>query len=660
MQILRKLKGSYALILFAATILSCTEFSFLGLLLSVFSWTWLSVSLFGKKFYGSYLTHFFIGLLLFFSFNSLLAIAFGILDIPVLLPYVVIANGVTTLLIGSHLSSRGMAANDSRPNIKPHWLLITSVVFISAFFAYPILSNPSTSNLLELSTLGYDDAAHFQMYRGNIANKGIITDVNLKKDPTLNLYPPIAGYPQALHFNLSLFARSLLSSSNALIADTKQLLLIYRSELIFVYAAIIALLAELVAQAVMYLRRPTGKLGLISQISIGTTTLLIYGTLIYPEIAYAGQTFLATIATLCATLLSLVMYATTKQANKRFLFFAACLFSIGVAYTWELSMVIAFAGLAIIALSEKPSKSLAAYARLMYETRHRFPLKQFIADNWAWIAIIISGLLILPQLYLTATRSANGVGLINVDGGVPSPDHARYLVLILALIVGATVLLTKKTAADSRNKSLMDMGLLFFSPILLLMLVYAVQTITTGQLTYYFTKTTYLVYITILMMVGVIATHILHKTGLLMGWFRAAYVGAILFGTLGIYLSFGRGFLVYAHGTNPLITHKLASTAGSLIDDGIRPQDIVTYTGRSYEEDMLFNLFLDELDQHQSPTRHVISIFAQQKRYWMLEEYLGQYTKRDARTYIIVTNSTKPSVQKALPADGNYKLIVID
>jgi hypothetical protein len=575
------------------------------------------------------------------------------------LPYIIVANGIITLGTTIYLHERDMTAGGSQI-VKPHWLLISSVVVISAFFAYPVLANPSTGNLLKLSTFGYDDAAHFQMYRGNIANEGIITDVNLKKDPTLNLYPPITGYPQSMHFNLSLFARGVFALFNSSIAETKQLLLIYRIGLIFIYASIIALLVEVLAQAVMYLRKSADKLGSISQISIGVTTLLIYGTLIYPEISYAGETFLATIAMLCATLLALVMFTTTKENNRRFLFFAACLFSIGVAYTWVLSMLIAFAMLALVALTDRSAKSLISHILAVFSPLKKPSFKQFLNDNWAWVAIVVTGLLVLPQLYLIATKSANGVGLINVDGGIPSPDHSRYLVLTIALVLGSIALLVKKSAIGNKEKSIFDMVLLFFSPILLIMLVYAVQTITTGQLTYYFTKTTYLAYIAILMLAGIVIAHLLYRAELLVGWLRAAYVGVILFGALGIYLSFSRGFLVYAHGTNPIIHNNLANTAGELIDDGVRPQNIVSYTGRSYEEDMLFNLFIDELDQHQSPDRHVISLFAQQKRYWMLEEYLSNYTKRDERTYIIVTKLTQASVQKALPADGNYKMIVIN
>jgi hypothetical protein len=194
----------------------------------------------------------------------------------------------------------------------------------------------------------------------------------------------------------------------------------------------------------------------------------------------------------------------------------------------------------------------------------------------------------------------------------------------------------------------------------LVIFFYAVQIITTGQLTYYFTKSTYLAYMFVIAWAGVMGLYFLDRAEALLGWTKAWYIGLMMFGLFGIFLSVGRGFLIYSKGSNHLMDKNLTNHAGALIDQGVRPRNIISYTGRVYEEDMTFNVLTGQLDQYRPQQRFVIAILGQQKRYKVFRQWVGDYTKRPERTYILVSKATEQFIRQGLPANGNYKVIVIN
>ncbi|HEU4914165.1 MAG TPA: hypothetical protein VFT16_02040 [Candidatus Saccharimonadales bacterium] len=530
------------------------------------------------------------------------------------------------------------------PGVKPHWVLIGSVVLICSTFSLPILLNLSTSNLLHYSAFGYDDAAHIQMYRADISVEGYVSKVDKTDQPDLNIDSPVTSYPQGLHFNLSLFGRSIFDLTNKTLDDVRLLIGIYRIGMILIYAALLILLAEIIAQSVAYLRQKQEKLGLVTQLGMSATLFIIFNTLIFPQIAFAGQSFLTTVAALCGTLLGLIIYHKTTDRLVRYIAFgSASLFAVAAAYTWILTVIVALTALVAAAWGNKVVLDRSS---------------RVFTSNWQWWFIGAALVLSLPQVLILLFDTHTGVNSLTNDGGIASPDHGRYLVLILGVLL--TMLLAgirKKTAKDS--KRLFDIGIVLTSPLVLVLFFYAVQTVLTGQLSYYYTKSTYLGYIILLGAIGVALTYLLSKVEIFVGLVKTLYLTVVVFGVLAMYLSVGRGFLVYAKGTNTNVQKPLTTEAGHLIDSGVRPRNIISYTGRSYEEDMFFNLVTDMLDQYRPENRHTIAILAQQKRYEVFKQFIGDYSRRDERTYILVSEQTQNEMRKALPADGNYEVIVI-
>jgi hypothetical protein len=653
-------KSPYTLVFAGALILSFTKLSIVSLVLCLIGWTLASRQVFGRRFYTSYLAHFFLGFLLFCSLNSILAIICRLANAPVALPYVVFVNVLALLALRSFLVIKQRPSKEVGP-VRPSWVVIVVSLLLMASFTLPIALKPTTGSLLNYSVFGYDDAAHLQMFRGNINAKGFIGHIDKNQNPTLNLDPTIASYPQSLHFNLSVFARSIFTLLNTTAENIRLLLLTYHLGLTVVYGAIVVLLAEVVAQTFARIRNQN-KLNFLAQLGIGMTVFIIYATLVYPEIGYAGQTFLATIAMVCGTILSLLMLEKYDGRLRMAVFGAACLIAVGVTYTWILSLLVAFAALILGALTQPSKRSLLGHTKDLFQKSGNFSLKKFSVDHWPWIFIVVSFVLSLPQVYILLTESSTGIASVNIDGGIGSPDHTRYLILALALIVGTVLAAVRKAgSADTSNmRKFLDYSLVLLTPMLLVLFFYAIQIVTTGQLTYYFTKSTYLAYIAILALVGVVAMLLLAQAEKLLGKIRALYLFVILFGVLSVYLSVGRGFLIYSRGTNYNVDAHLTAKAGELIDSGVRPRNIISYTGRTYEEDMFFNLITDQLDQYRDPNRHVIAILAQQKRYKVFKQFVGDYTKRDERTYIIVSKATEQTIRKALPGNGNYEVIVLN
>lgn len=654
---LARLGGSYFLIFVAVVALSFTRLSLIALLATLLAWCWLSYKIFGKRFYGSFVTHFFVGFLVFCVSDALIAMAFRLADVGVPLPAVVAINGAAIIAL---LAYAGRAqTTGATPEVKPHWIVILACAAIIASFALPVVLRPTTANFLNYSTYGYDDAPHIQMYRANVYGKGYITEVNLDKQPDLNLEPTAVSYPQALHFQLSVFARAVFQFAQTGMDNVRLLLANYRIGVVLFHAALVVLVAETIAQAVARLRQSSQKLGLVSELGIAATVLIIYATLIYPQISFAGEAFLVTVAMLAGVLLSLIMFDRADQSRQGLVFGLACLFAVGAAFTWIISLVAAFTALALAALSQsgKTKNDVLSYVKAAFRGSLQQP-KAFLGHHWQWV-FIAAGLALssLPVVVLIF-NTVPGVATLNTDGGIASPDHSRYLILLLAVAAGLAALAVKKGYTD--NKRILGMGLLFLSPMLPVVLIYAYQTLTAGQVSYYYTKSTYMAYIFLLALAGALAVYLLERAEKLLGTLRALFVAALLFGALAIFVSVGKGFLSYVKGNGSMAQKQLTERAGQLIDQGVRPRNIISYTGRTYEEDMIFNHITNKIDQFRPENRHIITILAQRKDYNAFYQYLADYTKRSERTYIIVSKATEQTIRQAMPADGNYEIIVLD
>ena len=657
-QLKRVLVHPHAILSVAVIGLSFTRLSLIAIIATIALWTYAIQRAFPKQFATGIIGACAIGLLAFFTVNAFIALTGSMASIAIAIPFIVTANCLLILVLATLKRSSA-----ERPNIQVHWWVIAAIVCVIALFAAPVLARPTTANLLNYSAYGYDDAAHIQMYRGDIISKGIITKVDTS-NPNLNLDPTIASYPQGIHFNLSVFARSVFQLTHATIENIHEFLLIYRLGLVLLYATIVILMAEATSQIVMRLRGSKEKLGAVAPLSIGATVFIVYNTLIYPEIAYAGQSFLATIAmSIGVMIMLLIADGEEKSLYRRIAFAFAALFAIGTVYTWIVSMLVSFAALIFFAVKEQPLKKILIQIKSALTHPLSSNYKQFAQSNWSWLVITIAGVLSLPQIAILLLRTTTGLNSLNIDGGIGIPDHTRYLVLAAAVLVGVIAFAINTETGRSPKKEVQDIlntVLLFLIPLLLVLFFYIVQTVTTGTLTYYFTKSTYLAYTFLIILIGGLATYAITRIGKVISFSQSLYVAVLIFGILGIFLSAGRGCLVYAHGRNAFVDANLTNHAGKLIDEGVRPRNIISYTGRVYEEDMLFNLITDQLDQYRSPERHIITVLVQQKRYKVFKKFVADYTKRPEKTYILVSKATENDIRRAMPATGNYEIVVIN
>lgn len=649
------LKSPYFLIFVAAVLVSFTRFSIVALIATCLAWLWVSHKVFGKQFYGSLLTHFFVGFLVFCAINAGIAMGFRLVGAPVPIGAVVAINWLIILPILFYTARAKTAVVADQ--VKPQWILILASLAIIGSFTLPIVLNPSTANLLNYSSYGYDDGPHIQIYRANIYNQGNIAEINKAQQPDINIGETVPSYPQALHFHLSVFARSVFELAQVANDNVHLLLLNYRVGIALLHGALVVILVEIMAQVVARFRQSNKNLGLVSSLGIAATIGIIYACLIYPQISFSGEAFLLTVGMIAGVILSLVMLDRVDKYKAPLVFGIACIFAIGAVYAWIISLVAAFVALVIAAIqrSSKPKETLDQVKATLRGGLK--PLKVLLTKNWPWVFIVAAGVLSLPPILVLVLNFASALDVLNVDGGVGLLNQSRYLVILFATIIGLFVVMQKSDDAD--KKRITELGALLLSPMVLVILVYLYQTLTVGQVSYYFTKSSYMAYMFMIVLAGALIVHLLFKNEKFLGFIKSFGFIFIIFGAMAIYLSMGRGFLAYIKSGNSMVEQQINDQAGQLIDQGVRPKNIVLYSGRNYEEDMIFNHVTDKIDQFQSETKHIIAILAQRKDYNAFYKFLGDYTLRDEKTYILVNENTEQIIRIAMPANGNYEIIVV-
>lgn len=506
-------------------------------------------------------------------------------------------------------------------------LLLKFTLLCLALLVVLPLTNMGLPNLIKQSTVGFDDSTHIFLTQADTQSSGFVLKPTIKG---------LAAYPQGWHYVTSLF----LSGTETYIGhgDLRTTLAVYRvmNAIWWLSLLLLALCLILVASG----RNNRKPINFGSQILISGCFVVLYAVLIYPNIAYAATSFIATITLLTALFITLLLRGNTEDLQlKRFLWVVSCALAVATTYTWILSGLIAICALILALLAfHDPTRPKKLFEELR---KYRFELFGAIP------AIAAAGVQVLIEAHYGSKATITAIG------GIIEPNHLLFLVLALV-----TVFVLARRGKGDFAYSNADLLSLFSTPYILVLLVYAIQMWNVGTLTYYYSKVAYIAYFFLFLLFAAVISDIFRN--LEQGAQRTRnYLSVVLVAILIVAFNVNTHFIFYALHREGAATKPLASKMAELITAGVPAYDIVVFTENTYQEDVLSDHFLVMVSPTTPPTRWKLNEQLIQNDTNAFLKTLQTYANRSVPTYILVSSNSKNLVEKSLRA-GNYKVILAD
>lgn len=341
------------------------------------------------------------------------------------------------------------------------WLGLLASLIVCFYVSIPLFLHPSAETVLRYSAKTTDDISHIARVEAIRSFGGLL--YQKQAETTQLIDPGTSSSPQGWHVNTAYFEYLIIKFTSS-DSTTIRLLsfLIYKTLWLFIAVFLLYLLLT------QLLKNYFGVVGLSSDFLSALGVAAVSSVFLVAVFGYGYQSFVASLALVCASLLVATNYlSVTDKGQRRLQLFILALLTVASIYVWTLAGAIV---------------GLLALAVLIKDVPARY---KKTASVWQWVlGALVVVLASLPVYALLRSGSDRGLNTLNIGGATPPIN-----VISVAIFFVITLVFIKKL--NPKKKSWLILLMILTALEFLVVAIY--QQITIGEQRYYAVKLAFLV-----------------------------------------------------------------------------------------------------------------------------------------------------------------------